>query len=76
MNSAYIYAWVDEEEVIPATRPTGTMVYRLLPNIEYPVTHEFKSKLFNVLAYTAALLSLVILAVANGTSRKLPPNTC
>ncbi|KAJ3546875.1 hypothetical protein NMY22_g1867 [Coprinellus aureogranulatus] len=41
------------------------MVYKVFPNIEYPATHEFQSKLFNRLVYPAALLSLVILTIAN-----------
>lgn len=42
------------------------MLSWLIPRIEYPVTREFESKLFNRLAYGAAFLSLVIITIVNG----------
>jgi hypothetical protein len=42
------------------------MVFAILPSLEYPVTWEFESKLFNRLAYAGAFLSLVILTIVNG----------
>ena len=42
------------------------MAFWILPNIEYSVTREFQSRLFNRLTYTAAFLSLAALTVING----------
>ena len=48
-------------------QPHPAMKFLTLPNIEYPATHEFEGKLFNRITYSAAFLSLVTLAVINGT---------
>ncbi|KAF5342325.1 hypothetical protein D9611_001496 [Ephemerocybe angulata] len=47
--------------------PIATMgnVFGVLPRIEYPVTEEFESMLFNQLTYVVSLLCLAILTVIN-----------
>lgn len=42
------------------------MAFWILPNIEYSVTREFQSQLFNRLTYAAVFLSIAVLTVING----------
>ncbi|KAJ3503340.1 hypothetical protein NMY22_g18279 [Coprinellus aureogranulatus] len=61
-----IYVLVGPLPLPPATGLLFKMtVFWILPNIEYPVGREFESRLFNRLAYAAALLSLIVMTIVN-----------